>query len=219
MMKTGIIFDLDGTLLDTLEDLADATNYALRQFSCPERSLDYVRSVIGNGALRQITLSLPEGTTLDPQDVLKVYKAYYQDHCNIKTKPYPGILTALEQLREEYPLGIVTNKPHTAAAPLCQAHFPGMYALGEIPGFPRKPQPDMVKRAMAELGVETCIYVGDSEVDIRTAENSGVPCLTVLWGLRTREQLEKAGAKYYCEKAEDLPKMIQFILQEVSNGQ
>ena len=215
-MKTGIIFDLDGTLLDTLEDLADATNYALEQFGCPTRSLDYVRSVIGNGALRQITLALPEDTTLDPKEVLAVYKKYYVNHCNIKTKPYPGILQALDALQEKYPVGIVTNKPHAAAAPLCQAHFPGIFALGESPDLPRKPNGDMVHYAMKQLGVDTCIYVGDSEVDIRTAENTGVPCLTVLWGLRSREELEAAGAKYFCEKAEDMAAVIEKILTKAS---
>ena len=213
-MTTGILFDLDGTLLDTLEDLTDATNYALRQFGCQERSLEYVRSVIGNGALRQITLSLPENTALDPQEVLKVYKAYYREHCNIKTKPYPGIPEALAKLAEKYPVGIVTNKPHAAAAPLCEYHFPGVYALGEVPGFPRKPQPDMVKKAMAELGMDACIYVGDSEVDIRTAENAGLPCLTVLWGLRTKEQLQTAGAQFFCEDPHDLPAAIEKILKD-----
>ena len=215
-MKTGILFDLDGTLLDTLEDLADATNYALRQFGCPERSVDYVRSVIGNGALRQITLALPEDTTLDPKEVLAAYKEYYVNHSNIKTKPYPGILQALEVLQEKYPVGIVTNKPHAAAAPLCQAHFPGMFALGERPDLPRKPNADMVNYAMEQLGVDTCIYVGDSEVDIRTAENTGVPCLTVLWGLRSREELEAAGATHFCETAEDLPAVIEEILTKAS---
>lgn len=211
-MKIGILFDLDGTLLDTLEDLADATNFALKQFGCPERSVDYVRSVIGNGALRQITLALPEDTDLDPKEVLAVYKKYYVNHCNIKTKPYPGILEALAALQEKYPVGIVTNKPHAAAAPLCEAHFPGVFALGESPELPRKPNADMVHYAMKQLGVDCCVYVGDSEVDIRTAENSGVPCLTVLWGLRSREQLENAGGKYFCEKAEDLPAAIEKIL-------
>lgn len=212
-MKTGILFDLDGTLLDTLADLCDATNYALRQFGCPERSLDYIRSVIGNGALRQITLALPEDTQLDPKEVLAVYKQYYNAHCNVKTQPYPGIVEALEVLTKRYPVGIVTNKPHSAAAPLCQAHFPGIYALGETQDLPRKPNPDMVRHAMKALGVDTCIYVGDSEVDIRTAENSSVPCLTVLWGLRSREELENAGAKYFCEKAEELPAAIEKILE------
>ena len=213
-MKTGILFDLDGTLLDTLADLTDATNYALGQFGCPVRSTEYIRSVIGNGALRQITLALPGNEDdPDPQTVLQVYKTYYQSHCNVKTKPYPGIPEALRILGEKYPIGIVTNKPHTAAAPLCQAHFPGVYALGEIPGFPRKPQKDMVEKAMAVLGVTRCIYVGDSEVDIRTAENAGILCLTVLWGLRTRQELEAAGGRFFCEKAEDLPAAIENIIQ------
>lgn len=214
-MKWGILFDLDGTLLDTLEDLADATNYALRQFGLPERSLDYIRSVIGNGALRQITLSLPgKADDPDPQEVLKVYKAYYNTHCNIKTRPYPGIPAALAQLREEYPLAIVTNKPHTAAGPLCAEHFPGIYAMGESAGIARKPAPDMVYKAMDDLGVDRCVYVGDSEVDIATASNAGMPCLTVTWGLRSRQELEKASARYYCDKAEELRSAIQQIIEE-----
>ncbi len=217
-MKYGIIFDLDGTLLDTLEDLTDATNYALRQFGCRERSYDYIRSVIGNGALRQITLALPEGSDLDPQEVLKVYKAYYNDHCNIKTRPYPGIVDALAELRKKYPVGIVTNKPHSAAGPLCAAHFPGVYALGEAAGCPRKPNPDMVYKAMAALGVERCVYVGDSEVDIITAGNAAVPCLTVTWGLRSREQLVAAGATHFCDDPADLPAVLDAMITEVTYG-
>ena len=213
-MKTGILFDLDGTLLDTLQDLTDATNYALAQFGCPPRSLEYIRSVIGNGALRQITLALPEDSGLDPAEVLKVYKAYYNAHCNVKTVPYPGVVAALELLRQKYPVGIVTNKPHSAAAPLCEYHFPGVYALGEEPGCPRKPDRAMVDKAMAALGVEKCIYVGDSEVDILTANNAQAPCLTVTWGLRTKEQLEKAGASYLCADAAALPAAIDLIIQK-----
>lgn len=212
-MKYGILFDLDGTLLDTLEDLTDATNYALAQFGCPERSLDYIRSVIGNGALRQITLALPQENAPDPQEVLKVYKAYYNTHCNVKTRPYPGIPEALAELAKKYPVGIVTNKPHSAAAPLCQAHFPGIYALGEAPGCARKPAPDMVRKAMADLGVDRCVYVGDSEVDILTASNAAVPCLTVTWGLRTRQQLEAAGAQHFCDDAKDLPNAIPQMIE------
>ncbi len=211
-MKYGIIFDLDGTLLDTLEDLTDATNHALQQFGCPTRSYDYIRSVIGNGALRQITLALPEGSELDPQAVLKVYKAYYNDHCNIKTRSYPGILEALEVLKGKYPIGIVTNKPHSAAGPLCAAHFPGVYALGETAGLPRKPNADMVYKSMADLGVEKCIYVGDSEVDITTARNAGVPCLTVTWGLRSRQQLIAAGGEHFCDDPADLPAAVEAIV-------
>ncbi len=212
-MKYGILFDLDGTLLDTLEDLTDATNYALGQFGCPPRSYEYIRSVIGNGALRQITLALPEGSPLDPQEVLAVYKTYYNSHCNIKTRPYPGIPDARAELTRKYPVGIVTNKPHSAAAPLCAAHFPGIYALGEEPGCARKPQPDMVYKAMAALDVEKCIYLGDSEVDIITANNAKVPCLTVTWGLRSREQLIAAGATHFCDNAGDLAAALDAMIE------
>ena len=212
-MKIGILFDLDGTLLDTLEDLTDATNYALRQFGCPERSLAYIRSIIGNGALRQMTLALPENSGIDPQAVLAVYKPYYQVHCNLKTRPYDGVLEALAALQEQYAIGIVTNKPHAAAKPLCAEHFPGVYTLGEESVCPRKPNADMVNKAMAALDVDACIYVGDSEVDIATAKNAGGPCLSVTWGLRTKAQLTAAGAEYFCDTPQDLPAAIQMILE------
>lgn len=213
-MKYGILFDLDGTLLDTLEDLTDATNYALGKFGCPPRSAKYIRSVIGNGALRQITLALPEQSDLDPQAVLKVYKDYYNTHCNIKTLPYPGIPEALAELAKHWPVGIVTNKPHSAAAPLCGAHFPGIYTLGEQAETARKPAPDMLRKAMADLGVDACIYVGDSEVDITFAQNAGMPCLSVTWGLRDRAQLVQAGASHFCDDPAALPETIRAMLKE-----
>ena len=212
-MKTAVLFDLDGTLLDTLEDLTDATNYALTQFGCPARPAKYVRSIVGNGALRQMTLALPEGSAIDPEEILAVYKPYYQAHCDVKTRPYPGVCEALEALKEKFALGIVTNKPHPTAVELCKIHFPGIYTLGEEAGCPRKPDAAMVKKAMKALGADRCLYVGDSEVDARTAENAGVPCLTVLWGFRDREQLEAAGARYFCENPRDLRVMIEKILE------
>ena len=218
-MKTGIIWDLDGTLLDTLGDLTDATNYALAQFGCPPRSLEHIRSIVGNGALRQMTLALPgNADDPDPQAVLAVYKPYYQSHCALKTGPYPGILEALEILAREYPMAIITNKPHATASALCAQHFPGIFAMGETPEITRKPAPDMIYHAMKEIGVERCICIGDSEVDLVTAANAGAPCLTVLWGFRDRADLEKAGARWFCEKAEDLPTMIRSII-EVTYGQ
>lgn len=217
-MKTGILFDLDGTLLDTLEDLTDATNYALAQFGCPARSVDYIRSIIGNGALRQMTLALPPDSEIDPQAVLAVYKPYYQTHCSIKTRPYHGVLEILAALSKDFSIGIVTNKPHAAAAPLCAEHFPGVYTLGEEAGTARKPAPDMVYQAMTQLGADACVYVGDSEVDILTAKNAGIPCLSVTWGLRTREQLEAAGANHFCDSADQLPAAIETIIKEVQNG-
>lgn len=214
-MKTGLLFDLDGTLLDTLEDLLDATNYALAQFDHPPRTLPELRRFVGNGAYNQIRLALGDAAAPEEiQRVLEVYKPYYTDHCQIKTKPYAGISEALARL-SHYPIAIVSNKPDSAVKALCREYFPGVYALGETPDCPRKPAADMVYKAMAVLGVENCIYIGDSEVDVLTARNANVPCLSVLWGFRDREDLEAAGAAYYCNDPADLPD----ILEEMIHGQ
>ena len=211
-MKIGILFDLDGTLLNTLEDLKDATNAALRHFGCAERTLEEIRTFVGNGARNQIRLSLP-GKADDPDldAVLEWYKAYYADHCQIKTAPYPGIGDMLNALKGKWPMAIVSNKPDNAVKTLCAEHFPGIYALGEAPDCPRKPAPDMVFKAMKAIGVEKCIYVGDSEVDIRTANNAGVPCVSVLWGFRDRCVLEGEGGHYFCTDAADLPDLLEKI--------
>ena len=211
-MKTGILFDLDGTLLNTLEDLLDATNHALRTHGYPERTLPELRRFVGNGAENQIRLSLPAGSTPEEvQRVLATYKPYYTAHCQIKTRPYDGILEALSKLGEKYPLAIVSNKPDAAVKALCADYFPGIYALGETTGCPRKPAADMVFKAMKAIGAEKCIYVGDSEVDGLTAKNAGVPCVSVLWGFRDREDMEKAGGQIFCEKTEDLETCIQAL--------
>ena len=214
-MKTGILFDLDGTLLDTLEDLLDATNHALAAFGYPPRTLPELRRFVGNGAENQIRLSLPENQKEDLSKVLAVYKPYYTDHCQIKTKPYEGILPVLKALEEKYPIAIVSNKPDGAVKALCADYFPGIYALGEAPGCPRKPAADMVFKAMEAIGAERCIYVGDSEVDVLTAKNAGVPCVSVLWGFRDREDMEAVGGSIYCEKTEDLVR----IIEETIHGQ
>ena len=210
---TGILFDLDGTLLDTLEDLTDATNHVLREFGFPERSAEQVRRAIGNGAANQLRKSAPEGTSEETvEKMLAVYKPYYTAHCQIKTRPYGGVLAALNQLVGRYPVAIVSNKPDAAVKPLCAEYFPGIYALGEVPGCPRKPAPDMVGKAMADIGVDCCIYVGDSEVDVLTAKNAGVPCLAVLWGFRDREDLEAAGAAHFCEDPNQMVEKIEEII-------
>ena len=208
-MKTGILFDLDGTLLNTLEDLTDATNYALAAFGYPPRTIREVRRFIGNGAENQIRLSLPEDRKEDLQQVLAVYKPYYTEHCQIKTGPYEGVLDALKVLGEKYPIAIVSNKPDAAVKALCADYFPGIYALGEAAGCPRKPAADMVFKAMEAIGVDRCIYVGDSEVDVLTAKNAGVPCVCVLWGFRDREGMEAVGGSIYCEKTENLVNVIE----------
>ena len=216
MKKTGILFDLDGTLLDTLEDLKDATNAALRHFGCPERTLAEIRAFVGNGARNQIRLSLP-GKPEDPDldTVLNWYKEYYSGHCQIKTAPYAGIQEALADLQQEYPVAIVSNKPDVAVKALCARYFPGIFALGESAECPRKPAPDMVLRAMKTIGVERCIYVGDSEVDIRTANNAGVPCISVLWGFRDKNMLETEGSRYYCAS----PGEMRAVIEEICHGE
>ena len=208
-MKTGILFDLDGTLLDTLEDLLDATNYALAAYGHPARTLPELRRFVGNGAENQIRLSLPDGNKEDLSQVLSVYKPYYTDHCQIKTRPYEGIPAALEYLAAKYPVAIVSNKPDSAVKALCADYFPGIYALGETADCPRKPAPDMVLKAMEAIGADRCIYVGDSEVDVLTAKNAGVPCVCVLWGFRDREDMEAVGGSIYCERTEDLVSIIE----------
>lgn len=214
-MKVGLLFDLDGTLLDTLEDLLDATNYALAAYGYPERTLPELRRFVGNGAENQIRLSLPEGSSPEAvQNVLAVYKPYYTDHCQIKTRPYDGILQQLEILKEKYPIAIVSNKPDSAVKALCADYFPGYYALGEVSGCPRKPAPDMVYKAMEAIGAEKAIYIGDSEVDVVTAKNAEIPCLSVLWGFRDKEDMEAVGAEYFCEKTEDLAAAIEKIVHK-----
>ncbi len=212
-MKTGILFDLDGTLLNTLEDLLDAANYALRQCGYPARTLEQMRRSVGNGAENQLRTSLPEGTPREEVlRVLGVYKPYYTAHCQIKTRPYDGILEALAVLRERYPIAIVSNKPDAAVKALCAEQFPGIYALGETADCPRKPAPDMLFQACREIGVDTRVYVGDSEVDVRTAKNAGVPCLSVLWGFRDRAEIAREGGSHFCENPLDLPEKIEEIV-------
>ena len=210
---TGILWDLDGTLLDTLEDLADGVNFALRQFGYPERTLQEVRHFVGNGARRLMERAVPEGA--DSVPVFETFRTYYDAHCQIRTKPYDGVLEALAELGKKYPMAVVSNKPDSAVKPLCAQYFPGLYALGESAGCPRKPAPDMVFRAMQAIGVEKCIYVGDSEVDVLTAKNAGMPCLSVLWGFRDREEIEEAGGSHFCTHTAELKEK----LEELCNGQ
>ncbi len=213
MDRIGILFDLDGTLLDTLEDLTDAVNYMLRQFNCPERSIEEIRRRVGNGPLNLVTLALPENCAEpSPQQALQIYKSYYEAHSRIKTKPYDGVTDALERLSRKFPIAVVSNKQDAAVKTLCKNFFPGIYAQGEIADCPRKPAPDMLFMAMKVIGVDTCIYVGDSDVDVLTAKNAGVPCVAVTWGFRSREILEKSGARHFCDSpfhlADKLEEMI-----------
>ncbi len=202
----GILWDLDGTLLDTLQDLHSATNYALAFHGHPQRTLQQVRAFVGNGALRLFQQAVPEGA--DACAPLATFQSYYAAHCQEKTAPYPGILEALAVLGKTHPMAIVSNKPDGAVKTLCAQYFPGRYARGESADCPRKPAPDMVYAAMRSIGVDRCIYVGDSEVDVLTAKNAGVPCLSVLWGFRDREEIAEAGGRFFCSDPKDLPRII-----------
>ena len=175
----------------------------------PQRSAAEIRRFVGNGARNQLRLALPGGDS-DPdlEEVLSAYQSYYAAHCQIHTKPYDGIMQVLGELAKTYPMAVVSNKPDRAVKTLAEQYFPGLYAKGESAGCPRKPAPDMVFQAMNALNIQRCIYVGDSEVDIATAKAANVPCLSVLWGFRDREELIKAGAKWLCEEVSQLPALL-----------
>lgn len=210
MMLKAVIFDLDGTLLDTLEDLADATNWALRQNGMPERRLEEVRRFVGNGVRRLMERAVPEGT--EPalfEKTFADFKSYYVDHCQVKTRLYDGIPEMLRELKARgLRMAIVSNKLQAGVDELYDRYFRDTVevAIGERPGMQRKPAPDMVRLALQELGVaaDEAVYVGDSEVDILTARNSGLPCISVLWGFRDREFLLQHGATWFMETPDPL---------------
>jgi phosphoglycolate phosphatase len=210
-MKTAIIFDLDGTLLDTLGDLHAATNHVLTQFGHPCRTIEEVCRFVGNGAERLIRLAVPEDA--DWQPVLAAFQSWYAAHCDILTRPYDGIPEALAVLGETYPLAVVSNKPDRAVKELAKVYFPRLFARGESSDCPRKPAPDMVFKAMETLEADRCVYIGDSDVDIATAKNAGMPCISVTWGFRSEEALLAAGAEHLCHHPADLPNLIKTIME------
>ena len=217
MKKIGILFDLDGTLMDTIQDLTDSVNFALSQFDLPLRENWQTRKVLGNGAKSLITQSMPGREDDPPVDaVLAVFKEHYAVHSQDKTRPYDGVAEVVEKLARDYPVAVVSNKPDFAVKTLCDQFFPGIYAIGERPDCPRKPAPDMLLRTMSELGVENCVYVGDSEVDVTTARNAGCPCVTVLWGFRDEPELRQAGADRLCGQVSDLYEMILCAIRDIS---
>ena len=209
-MKTAILFDLDGTLLDTLEDIVLAVNHVLQELGYPQRTWEEVRNFVGNGALRLMEQAVPQGA--DGRYAAECFQSYYSRNCQAHTRPYKGIPEVLAELSETYPIAIVSNKPDSAVKPLCAEHFPGVYAIGESPACPRKPAPDMVYKAMADLGADRCVYVGDSEVDVLTAQNAGVPCVSVLWGFRNRQDMEAVGGIHFCNGTEDLVSCIEKLI-------
>ena len=208
-MIKNLIFDLDGTLLNTLADLRDSTNFALKKFNFPERTTDEVRNFVGNGLRMLVKRAVPQGTNDKTVDaVLSEMKAHYREHYHDGTVPYDGILPFLRKMKRcGLRMAIVSNKANPMVQLLRTLYFDDLIpvAVGELDGVPRKPAPDMVRIAMQRLGCteENTVYIGDSEVDIETAKNAGLPCFSVGWGFRTEESLRSAGAEtIYCSPAE-----------------
>ncbi len=201
-MIEAVIFDLDGTLLYTLEDLKNSTNFSLRTFGYPERTLEEVRQFVGNGVRKLIERAVPEGTdTGITEEVLRVFKENYGQNMYNCTKPYNSIEKLLLGLRQNgLKTAVVSNKFDLAVKELCKKYFGNLIdvAIGQRDDVPKKPAPDGVFAAIDELGVKlkNCIYVGDSDVDVLTARNSGLPCIGVTWGYREKELLESKGADY-----------------------
>ena len=195
-----IIFDLDGTLLDTLADLAEGTNYALRVNGFPERTLDEIRRFVGNGARRLIERAVPDGQMEAAlEKVRQDFNVYYKIHCKDHTGPYPGIMEMLQELVQQgYSLGVVSNKPDFAVQELIPEYFPGIFASvsGDRQGVAKKPAPDLIWEAMKNLQADSsnAVYVGDSEVDLEAAANAGIPCISVAWGFKGRRFLEEQHA-------------------------
>ncbi len=203
MNKNILIFDLDGTLLNTIEDLANSTNYALNTLGYPQKTVEQVRNYVGNGVAKLIERAIPNGrANRDFEQCLEIFKENYSKNMYNKTAPYDGIIEMLKQLRiNGYKVAVVSNKFDAAVKELCKKYFPDMIdvAIGEneAGGIKKKPAPDTVSKALKELNGKTsdAIYLGDSEVDIQTAQNSNMPCISVTWGFKDKDFLIQHGAK------------------------
>lgn len=209
-VKKAAIFDLDGTLLYSLEDLGNSTNAALREFGFPERSLEEVRRFVGNGVAMLIHRAVPLGTDVSTEAAcLKYFQEYYQKHMQDRTRPYDGILNMLDCLHEMgIQTGILSNKFHQAVCALSRIYFGDRIdmAQGEQPGIPRKPDPAGLNQLMRRLGVgpEETVYLGDSPEDALTAQNAGVDFIGVTWGYRTLGQLREAGTREWINRPDQL---------------
>ena len=209
-----IIWDMDGTLLDTLDDLADSVNAALAEYHLPLRTRDEIRSFIGNGVNQLLNLSVPGGKQ-HPQfdEILSFFKSHYTKNSSNKTKPYDGLNKVLPELKHlGYRMAIVSNKIDPAVKSLAEQFFEGTMdaAIGNSEYLRRKPFPDEVFEALRILGVEKdmAVYIGDTEVDIATARNAEMDCICVSWGYRDRSELEAAGAKIIADAPEELTQIL-----------
>ncbi|MBR6890585.1 MAG: HAD family hydrolase [Clostridia bacterium] len=214
MKYDAVFFDLDGTVIDSLQDIADAANRTFRHFHLPEYEAQALKPFLGWGTAQLMRLAVPRAPDALLQALQAHYAPYYAAHAAIKSRPYPGVLSMMARLKEDgLVLAIVSNKPDAAVQPLAAAFFSDLVALsvGEIQGVRRKPCPDMLEHAAAKLDLDLgrCLYVGDSEVDIDTANNAGIDCVCVTWGFRTREALVRAGAKHIIDAPEQLVAFVE----------
>ena len=208
------VFDMDGTILDTLEYLKNRFNYALAECGYPQRTYDEVRSFVGNGIRKLIERSVPDGTSISDMDrVHEVFTGHYKIHCADKTKAYDGIKPLLEDLRANgIKTAVVSNKADYGVQELCKEYFDGLfdYAVGEREGIRRKPAPDSVNEALRVLDTQKgeAIYIGDSDVDFETAKNAELPCISVLWGFRDEEFLRSKGATLFVHKPSEILNIV-----------
>lgn len=218
MKYKAVIFDLDGTLLDTLDDLTYAVNIVLESRTLPVHTADEIRTYVGDGAAKLIERAMPEGSSDDEvREATEEYKRIYAENMLRSSAPYPGIPEVLDSLREEgYLLAVVSNKYALSTEKLCCRFFPQINkAMGEMEerGIKRKPAPDMLLSVIDDFGIgrDEVIYVGDSEVDIMTARAAGVPCISVTWGFKDREFLISHGAEHVAENASELLQAVHEI--------
>lgn len=215
MKFDAIVFDLDGTLIDTLEDLKDSVNFALNKFGFPERNLDEIRSFVGNGVKRLVYLSVPDGTDEETSaKCLEIFKEHYKGNSRNKTAPYEGIPEMLEKVQAAgFKTAVVTNKIQDAAIEIIRCFFGGKIdvIIGQVDGVAQKPEPDGVWLALEKLGADRskAVYIGDSEVDCMTAHNAGLPCIGVTWGFRSREVLEENKAEFIVDSPEKILDCVQ----------
>ena len=215
MKYTIAIFDLDGTILNTLEDLADSTNYALKTCGYPERTMDEVRQFVGNGIRKLMERAVPEGTPVEEIDrVHETFTAHYKVHCADKTRPYDGIMELLQNLKKDgCKLAVVSNKADYGVQELCKQYFDGVFdfAVGEREGNRKNPAPDSVNEVLKTLGCsrDRAVYIGDSDVDIQTAANAQMDHIIVEWGFRDVPFLIAKGAKVLVEKPEEILEIVE----------
>ena len=212
MKYEAVLFDMDGTILDTMTDLYDGANRSLAMHGYPLRTMEEIRIFVGGGARQLMQRSLPDTVSEEELDAItEEFRTWYGENSCVKTCPYPGVEAAVEALQKAgVKVAVVSNKPDVATKALAKQFFPTLLAFGQRDDVPSKPAPEMVWNALQKLGVsaENAIYVGDSEVDVATARNAGMPLLAVCWGFRTREELMAAGAEHIVDNAEDMLKAL-----------